>query len=593
MIGAYTRMNNNFRHSFFCGGFNHSAQFTLFTFGVILVLLTISSTCFAQGIKLEAENGSLQGSLQKATSISGYSGTGYVKSFDNTGDTLTVTTVLAQEGVYKLYVCYAASSDKVNNIRVNGSTGEFRFRTSNTFKEIYFCKVKLKTGVNRIGLTKRWGGISIDYFRIELTAEPETPFNVPNQLVSANASNEARSLYKFLLDTIGEKVISGLMTQDHNNSAILQDNEWIKSNTGKYPALLGFDFMNHNRSYSWYNKMVNINEAIKHSRKNGIVEFNWHWRDPLKTTDEFNTSNGTSGTTFNVAKVTDPTSNEYKAMVTDIDTVAQYLKILQDSLVPVLFRPLHEAAGAWFWWGAKGATPCKALWQLMFDQLVNHHGINNLIWVWTTNTYDDDLSWYPGDQYVDIVGQDLYQEKHGDTESLKLGYLKIKEDFGGRKLITLSENGTIPDPDKMKDEGAGWLYFMPWYGSFVTDGVWNPSAHWQKVMNHNYVLTLDEMPDLKNYPFTGTGLVSVKEAESTTKAFNVFMDNDSHILHVLCIGLHSEYEIYVYGITGKLYHNTKSSDDNFSLPMNNDGPGIYIIRIVAASGSESYKIFKN
>ena len=41
----------------------------------------------------------------------------------------------------------------------------------------------------------------------------------------------------------------------------------------------------------------------------------------------------------------------------------------------------------------------------MFDYF-KAQGLNNLIWVWTSETGDAD--WYPGDQYVDIVGRDLY-----------------------------------------------------------------------------------------------------------------------------------------------------------------------------------------
>ena len=78
-------------------------------------------------------------------------------------------------------------------------------------------------------------------------------------------------------------------------------------------------------------------------------------------------------------------------MIKDIDYTAGLLKKLQDNKVPVIWRPLHEAAGGWFWWGAQGAAPCKKLWQVMFDRMVNHHGLHNLIWVWTREPNDDDL----------------------------------------------------------------------------------------------------------------------------------------------------------------------------------------------------------
>jgi hypothetical protein len=185
--------------------------------------------------------------------------------------------------------------------------------------------------------------------------------------------------------------------------------------------------------------------------------------------------------------------------VADIDIVAGYLKQLDNEKIPVLFRPLHEASGGWFWWGAKGPGPCKTLWRLMYDRLVNYHKLKNLIWVWTTDAAADNLDWYPGDEYVDILGADIYAS-NGDFSSQILTYNAIKDKFQGKKLITLSENGPVPDPDLLVADRAFWSWFMPGWGFFFRDGIVNPLSHWQKVMNHGYVITLDEMPDLKNYP---------------------------------------------------------------------------------------------
>src|SRR5665811_85338 len=125
-----------------------------------------------------------------------------------------------------------------------------------------------------------------------------------------------------------------------------------------------------------------------------------------------------------------------------------------------------------FWWGAKGAEPAKMLWKIMFERLVNFHGLNNLIWVWTTDTGNENMDWYPGDDYVDILGVDIYTEQN-DFSSQILTFEKIKDDFEGRKIVTLSECGIIPDPDNLINDEAYWSYFMPWYGDFVKDGNYN------------------------------------------------------------------------------------------------------------------------
>lgn len=88
----------------------------------------------------------------------------------------------------------------------------------------------------------------------------------------------------------------------------------------------------------------------------------------------------------------------------DIDAIAVQLKKLQASNIPVLWRPLHEAGGKWFWWGAKGSGPAISLYKIIYDRITNYHNINNLIWIWSTPEPD----WYPGNYRVDLIGFDSY-----------------------------------------------------------------------------------------------------------------------------------------------------------------------------------------
>jgi hypothetical protein len=366
------------------------------------------------------------------------------------------------------------------------------FPSSSVFTEAAYSKAALKEGSNTLAIIKSWGWFLVDYFRIEPNTDPEIQVQVPYKLTTPSPLTETRRLWSYLLDSFTHNIHSGAMSLNAKEEA-----DWLFANTGKYPALIGMDFMNHTRNWGWFDKTVLVNETKNWYNNNGLVALCWHWRDPSRTTDEFYTSK----TTFDVSKITETTSPEYQAMLGDIDIIAGYLGQLNDQNIPVLFRPLHEASGGWFWWGAKGPEPCKALWRLMFDRLVNYHGIKNLIWVWTTDAGANNLDWYPGDEYVDILGADIYTSQP-DFTSQVLTYNAIKNKFQGRKLITLSENGSVPDPDNLVADKAYWSWFMPWYGDFIRNNTWNPIAHWQKVMNHEYVITRDEMPDLKNYPLS-------------------------------------------------------------------------------------------
>lgn len=160
-------------------------------------------------------------------------------------------------------------------------------------------------------------------------------------------------------------------------------------------------------------------------------------------------------TEFDAANATVEGTWENKVFTEDLKNAAAYLKLLRDADIPVLWRPFHEAAGGWFWWG-KDAASFKSLWIAMFNYFKTE-GLDNLIWVWTTEGNDAD--WYPGDQYVDIVGRDVYNKETADCVS---EYTSIAENYGN-KIVSLSECGTVGLISEQWASGARWSWFMPWY----------------------------------------------------------------------------------------------------------------------------------
>ena len=450
----------------------------------------------SERIKFEAEYADKRGALRTDSLIAGYSGKGYVVSFSDMSDKLIFSVINDLAGDYKLYIGYSTLTFGATSCLVkinNAATIILNLPvTGNVFSELKCSRSNFWQNLNTVTITP--GGIknfAIDYIRIEPYTEPTASAN----LATPNPSPEAVNLYNYLKQSYGKKIHSGATAI----TSSLDEENWIFQQTGKYPALAGFDFMNHNRNYTWENKANLIKNAKYWWSQNGMVNCHWHWRDPLKNNDAFYSmaTSYSERTSFDVPKISDTLSVEYAAMISDIDTIANYLRQLRDAKVPVLWRPLHEASGKWFWWGYKGADATKKLWKVMYNRLVKHHGLNNLIWIWTSDIKADDLDWYPGDEYVDILSMDIYPT-NGDFSSQVISFNKLKADFGGRKLITLSENGSIPDPDNLVTDKAGWLWFMPWYGDYTRKSTINPVSHWQKIMSHNYVITRDEMPNLKN-----------------------------------------------------------------------------------------------
>jgi mannan endo-1,4-beta-mannosidase len=297
----------------------------------------------------------------------------------------------------------------------------------------------------------------------------------------------------------GKKIISGQQADKGGDVEI----DFIKELTGKVPAIKGFDLMNYSPSrVERGTTSVEVEEMIKWWNRGGIVTCCWHWNAPfnLKDTEGNEWWSGfyTRATTFDPRiAMKDPQSKEYKAIIHDMDVIAKKLLILKEANVPVLWRPLHEAEGGWFWWGAYGPETCKWLYKLMFDRFTKVHALDNLIWVWTEQDTPTHLNWYPGDEYVDVVGTDIYLTERNYSPSFKL-YDKLCGAHQCRKLVTMSENGIIPDIDWLIKDGAKWSWFCTWT-DFVMKDKANEKEHVIKIFNHKYVITLDELPNFDTY----------------------------------------------------------------------------------------------
>lgn len=363
-------------------------------------------------------------------------------------------------------------------------------------------------------------------------AEPYVPSTLDpvKTLVNPDATPQAQSVYAFLCEQSGVKTLSGVQSSHSNRNDFV---DAVARHTGKHPALAGYDFIFTHYSptpenWSWVQDYNDISAAKEQWSNNGLVSYMWHWNVPsseaawknsLENYGEFDGYAFYSDqTSFDIREALKPGTWQNEFIMKDIEEVAGYLQLLEDEGIPVIWRPLHEAAGnydlyeggygAWFWWGRGGAEPCKQLWRLLYDQLVNVHGLDNLIWVWTVDVpvgaEEHYLEWYPGDEYVDILGVDIYA---ADTEAKTRQYQALVDLVKGKKLVTISECGNIPDPDKCMTEGNRWSWFMVWPSTDADGNVTltssdanfklNTPAYWKQVMSSQNVINRENMPQLK------------------------------------------------------------------------------------------------
>ena len=343
--------------------------------------------------------------------------------------------------------------------------------------------------------------------QFSFSTEKSITVDLSQTLVTPNPSSEVVNVYNFLLENYGDKTISAAMSNVAWNT---NEAEWVKQHTGKYPAMTTVDYIFVHYSPANWIDYNNIDFIEDWWNNNGLFSASWHWNVPISQGSEeyaFYSENNN----FSAANATVEGTWENNVIKADLEEIAGYLKLLKEKNIPVIWRPLHEAAGniyeyqdgtAWFWWGNDGAEAYKKLWIYMFDYF-KEQGLNNLIWVWTTQTKDNDF--YPGDEYVDMVGRDIYNNT--DASSIAEEFASIQQQYP-TKMITLSEMGSVTNISAQWSAGAKWSYFMPWYDNERTnnpaDAAFSQTNHqhadanwWKDAMGNSAVITRDEMPSLK------------------------------------------------------------------------------------------------
>eukprot|EP00475_Leptophrys_vorax_P012803 TRINITY_DN1917_c0_g3_i1.p1 TRINITY_DN1917_c0_g3~~TRINITY_DN1917_c0_g3_i1.p1 ORF type:complete len:336 (-),score=78.27 TRINITY_DN1917_c0_g3_i1:142-1149(-) len=280
------------------------------------------------------------------------------------------------------------------------------------------------------------------------------PAKPPSQLSDPDATSQAQDLHQKLIDNYGTGMFSG----DYD---FQYDDQDVFTLTGKYPAILGGDLRDHSPSRLPHESPGNQTETwISLVQEKGfIMKAMWHWNAPadLKPDQPWYKGFYTYATTFNVSyAMRNESSEDYQLILRDLDAIAIQLKKFQDAGIAVLWRPLHEAEGGWFWWGAHGPEPFIKLYRLMYDRYVNFHGLHNLIWI--HNSVNPD--WNPGNDLFDIVGVDQYPSDESDP--LLSLWEELQERFDGKKLLAVTEFGGVPDVEKMFSVGAKWSFFVTW-----------------------------------------------------------------------------------------------------------------------------------
>lgn len=286
--------------------------------------------------------------------------------------------------------------------------------------------------------------------------------------VNPHASPEARALLRFLYGLSGRHTLTG----QHNFPGEPDySTRLATAQTGKTPALYGTDwgFAAPGDKDSAYVRRETVQELTRRWQDGSVVTLCWHAVPP--TRDEPVTFSGEVQSTLTDAEwreLVTPGTALHTRWRTQVDTVAEYLCQLRDARVPVLWRPLHEINGDWFWWnGRRGDDGTKELYRLLYARLVDFHGLHNLLWVWNPDrparADRQFVDYFPGHEFVDVLALDCYgafeQSYYDDLNALSDG-----------KVMGIGETYDPPAREAYQTQPK-WAFYMTWATDTPAGGI--------------------------------------------------------------------------------------------------------------------------
>jgi len=381
-----------------------------------------------------------------------------------------------------------------------------------------------------------------------------------------NMTPEAKALLDLYYRISGKYILTG-----QHNFPISKDRN--SRTAAKYwdeiPAIWSsdFGFSKDGDKDSYLARPEIVKEAIRQHQKGSIITLCWHAVPP--TANE--------PITFQPVGKVEPgelasvqghlLEEQYKDLLTpgtaiynkwalQVDSIAFYLKQLQDAKVPVLWRPYHEMNGNWFWWGERvGQYSTAAIYKQIYDRLVNYHKLNNLVWVWNVDRPGTPIrkfsNFYPGNDYLDILSLDVYGSDFNQA------YYDSLVALSNGKPINFGEVGQPPLPTIL-DKQPLWTSWVIWAGMakgmnddllvMLKDprvlGQQDP-AYWTVMEPFRKACGLPVLPLKDNYAsvkLSGTWILNESKTDKQNSApIMMMVDRDNKVLFV------KKYTVSEYG----------------------------------------------
>ncbi|GAB3831006.1 glycoside hydrolase family 26 protein [Pontibacter rugosus] len=303
--------------------------------------------------------------------------------------------------------------------------------------------------------------------------------------IDAKASKETRHLYANL-QRLSER---GVMLGHQDDLAYGVNWKYedgrsdVKEVVSDYPAVVGWD-LGHLELKSPINldsvPFANMRAYVQQVyAQGGLNTFSWHLNNPV---DPSKSSWDKQDSTIQQLFADKKAMRQYKSWLNEVAKFMKSLKGANGEAIPVVFRPLHEHNGSWFWWGRDHASPeeYKQLYRFTVEYLRDKKKVHNLLYAYSPDkfkTKEEYLERYPGNAYVDLIGFDVYHRPNptdtvdtfvADTRRMVELLREIGEERN--KVYAITETGLerIPQPTWWTEtllpiiQNSGLSYVLLW-----------------------------------------------------------------------------------------------------------------------------------
>ncbi|MGA2219644.1 MAG: glycosyl hydrolase [Terracidiphilus sp.] len=292
-----------------------------------------------------------------------------------------------------------------------------------------------------------------DRIGVEPTPEP----------VSPGASPEAKALLNQLAAASGQSILSG---QESDPTSPAAATAAVVQATGKQPAIFASDLglVPAGSTLAETSKAI-VTQAVRAHSAHALVSLSWH---PARPTDDSPATTKNQLTDFEWNDLLTPGTALNQRWLQQVDGTAETLRDLEKADIAVLWNPFPESNGANFWWaGRKGVHGSAELYRQLFDRLVNHNGLHNLVWVWEAAAPEFRpgagatgrgmvSDFFPGYLFTDVLEVRLAQL------STRFPASRLLSEFALDKPIGVELSGDLPAPAALtQNSGFAWFLAAP------------------------------------------------------------------------------------------------------------------------------------